>query len=420
MSRSTSNSGNRERGKFAIDIGSTVIKLATIGNDGDLLDQEFHERNYESEISDQVAEILSPHRIDANRDEVVICSSANGGLRVGVVCLTASYSGWAYRNQVLLGGANPVYVQEISATEPTTQYVDILIVGGGIDCADVDEMRLLVENFSPSNYNFGALVYAGNKFLAKEFVEHFPDAKVVHNPMANGLSHPKDTIFVALRDAYLEDLVYKQGITEVAKNYGCVIRPTPEVVNSGYYRAMNEGLFPDISGASVLMDIGGATTDFHYTVELVRDDSENRPPDGLSIARYVFTDLGVYASVDSTVLQLRRNPRTFEFLDVVLGSDVSDTYRQLREGEYSPPADILGYACIFLGLDRFSRGDGPGLPTAELSKLNKIILTGGAAQLLDENKVADLVGLFLTSSIDSRFITIDRKYEIWVYGSARN
>lgn len=394
-----------------------MIKLATVGDDGALLDQEFHQRDYEAEIPDQLESILDPFQEKLEGQDLVVCSSANGGLRVGVVCLSGSYSGWVYRNQVLLGGANPIFIHEITNPESSLQHVDVLIVGGGIDCPDNEAMRILIENFSPQDYSYGTLVFAGNKFLANDFRSKFPDAKIIDNPMTNGLFHADDSIFVALRDAYLEDLVYKRGISEIAEKYGCVVRPTPEVVNRGYYRAITENLFPDLSGASVLMDIGGATTDFHYAVELVRDDSVNRPPTGSSVARYVFTDLGVFASLDSTVLQLRRNPRTFEFLATTLNADVSDTYRQLREGEYTPSAELLGYACIFLGLDRFSVGGGPGLPSADLSKLNKLVLTGGAAQLLDEDVVARLVSIFLPSAIDSRFVMIDRKYEIWVQGA---
>ena len=73
-----------------------------------------------------------------------------------------------------------------------------------------------------------------------------------------------------------------------------------------------------IAGACILMDVGGATTDFHYTVEIIREDSENWPSLGSSSARYVFTDLGIVASRDSTLLQIRSHPRLYDFLSRIL------------------------------------------------------------------------------------------------------
>ena len=52
---------------------------------------------------------------------------------------------------------------------------------------------------------------------------------------------------------------------------------------------------------------------------------------------------------------------------------------------------MLSYACLFLALDRFAKGRGPGLPTADLGRVAQIILTGGAAQSLDETVVQRIV-----------------------------
>lgn len=402
---------------YTVDIGSTVLKFARVDSQGKLIDQQFEDRDFDAEIVDQLDGLLDSHAAELCPDNLVICSSANGGLRVGVVCLSSSYSGAVLRNQVLLGGANPVFFDEIRQSAPNPAYVDVLLVGGGIDCPDYGPMEMLISRFSPSNYSYGSLVYAGNRHLAAQFKDRFPEARIIDNPMADGLGAINDTVFVALRDAYLDDLVYKRGVSEVAHRFAGIVCPTPEVVNKGYYKVITEQLFPEMTGASILIDIGGATTDFHYTVEVVRDDSVHRPASGTSVARYVFTDLGVFASRDSTVMQLRRNPRTFEFLETVFESDVSEIYRLLREGDFEPQPGLLACACVFLGLDRFSRGGGPGLPTADLGKLDKLVLTGGAAQMIEEEKAAAIASLFLSKPVDAGFVMIDRRYEIWVQGA---
>jgi hypothetical protein len=171
-----------------------------------------------------------------------------------------------------------------------------------------------------------------------------------------------------------------------------------------------------IVGTCLALDIGGATTDLHYTVELIDDDSPVRPSSGVSVARYVFTDLGIVASRETLALQLRNHPKLYEFLAVAAGSGGAEIYAALREGEYEPTPELLSYACLFLALDRFANGRGSGLPTARLDRLAQLILTGGAAQSLDESVVSRVLGMMLSAGTLAPLVQIDRRYEIWVAG----
>jgi hypothetical protein len=294
--------------------------------------------------------------------------------------------------------------------------VDILLVGGGIDCEDAGPLELRLRRFDAKAYRFGALLYAGNRCLADAFVQRFPEAAVVANPLADTLSSRSNSVFEVLRRAYLDDLIYKEGVSELGSHLSQGIRPTPEVVSRGFQRALLKRSSLEVVGACILIDVGGATTDFHYTVEIVREDSDNRPAEGASVARYVFTDLGIVASRDSTLLQLRGDPRLYELLACVLKDDVRDAYRLLREGEYDCSPELLAYACLFLGLDRFAHGRGPGLPTADLGKVAQIILTGGAAQPMSEEVVARMVRLLLPDASGNPMIVVDRHYQVWVDG----
>jgi hypothetical protein len=289
-----------------------------------------------------------------------------------------------------------------------------LLVIGGIDCADAAPLRARLRGFHADRHRFGTLVYAGNRYLAEEFLALNPGATVIPNPLADGLSTRESSVFEALRRAYLDDLVQKEGVGQLRSTLTRNIRPTPEVVSRGFLRALQNRSGLKLAGACVLMDIGGATTDLHYTVELIRDDSEEKPFEGLSVARYVFVDLGVVASFDSTVLQLRIHPRLYEFLSEVLEGDVRDVYRLFREGDYVPSVALLSYACFFLALDRFAHGRGPGLPTANLNKIAQVVMSGGAAQMLDESVLRRLLELHVTNGRPQ--ILIDRKYQVWVDG----
>lgn len=419
MTRATPNSSRTAaatRARVAVDIGSTVVKLARLRDDGTIESQELVPRDFEAGIARQVEALLERSGTPLDADDIVVCSSANGGLRVGIVCLAVHYSGAALRNQVLLAGANPVYVHALAEQPGSLEHVDILVVGGGIDCADAPLLEAHLRQFDPRRYRFSALVYAGNRYLAPLFKQAFPDASIVPNPLADTLTGRSLSVFEAVRRAYLDDLVYKEGVSELRGNLSRGIRPTPEIVSRGFQRALANSSTLPISGACAVLDIGGATTDLHYTVEIVRDDSEQRPAPGVSVARFVFTDLGIAASRDSLLLQLRNHPRLYEFLAAVLGGDTGATYQAIREGEWEPVPLVLSYACLFIAFDRFAQGRGPGLPTADLVRIAQIVLTGGASQTMDVAAVARILALFRPADSGMPDVVIDRRYQLWVDG----
>ena len=402
----------------AIDIGSTVVKVALVGDDRSLLSQRFYARDFEAGIFRQVESLLALHGASAESPAVRICSSANGGLRVGIVCLTKHFSGSVLRDQVLLAGANPVFVHSFDEEPKELSFVDILVIGGGIDCADAAPLEERLDKFAFEKYRFGAMLFAGNKYLGELFRRRYPSTLVVRNPLAERLASSDNSVFETIRRSYLDDLVYKEGISELSSALSSGIRPTPEVVSRGFQRAVN-GASIGVIAPCLLLDVGGATTDLHYTVEIVKNNDGVRPPasSGGSVGRYVFTDLGIVASRDSLLLQLRSHPRLYEFLSAVLADDTTETYRLFREGEYRPSQEVLAYGCLFLAMDRFAQGRGPALPTGDLAQLAQVVLTGGGSQGMSEETASRVISLIVPGS-SKPHILIDRKYEVWVEGIA--
>lgn len=401
---------------LAIDIGSTIIKIAHLGEDGSLSQQTFEPRDFEAGIAAQVGGLLRNFDMSGDHGDILACSSANGGLRVGIVSLTDYYSGAVLRNQALSAGANPLFVDQFDRSEGNLQSVDMLLVGGGIDCLDAGPLARRLEAFNADLYHFKTLAYAGNRHLASAFVDRHPQALIIDNPLAKGLRSTNDGVFETLRRAYLDDLVHKEGISDLRIGAAGGVRPTPEVVNRGFHRAVLNRSSIEVPGSCVLVDIGGATTDLHYTVEIVLDESDDRPLAGSSIARYVFTDVGIVMSRDSTLAQMRNHPRIYNFLTQVIEGDVREIYRLLRESDYDPEPAVLAYGCLFLALDRFTQGKGPGLPAVDLSRVSQFILTGGASQILDEQRIARILCLFIGDSSSDPGVLIDRDYQVWVDG----
>jgi len=402
--------------RIALDIGSTVVKIAWLDSMGQLVRQRFFPRDLAAGVSQQVRCLLAELGIDPEQQPMLACSSANGGLRVGIVCLSMHFSGATMRNQVLLAGANPMFVHEFDETANDPPRVDILLVGGGVDCEPARPARERLLRFDPGRYRYGTLIYAGNRHLAGAFVARFPDAMVIANPQGEVLSNRVGSVFETIRRAYLDDLVFKEGISELPASLAHRIRPTPEVASRGFLRSVSGDSSFTIVGTCLALDIGGATTDLHYTVELVSEDSPVRPASGVSVARYVFPDLGIVASRDTLLMQLRAHPHLYEFLSAVGGTNVQDMYVGLRDTEIDPPPELLSYACLYLALDRFAKGKGPGLPVAHLDTLAQLILTGGAAQAMQEAVVRRIMALLLSPGSQAPLVQVDRRYEIWVAG----
>jgi hypothetical protein len=398
--------------RTALDIGSTVIKVADLDPAGRIIAQAFHPRDLTIPIARQIESILSE---DRERKDIAICSSANGGLKAGVISLTQSFSGAEMRNQILLAGANPAFVHTMEdTTRGHAERLDILLVGGGIDCESPGPLGARLNVLDLTNYHYDAIVYAGNRFLASAFRQRYPSARIIANPISDGLTATKPSVTDLVRHAYLDDLVHKDGISALQKQYSVVVRPTPEIVNRGFMRLVSNHSELAVPGPCVLVDIGGATTDLHYTVDALREDSMEQTSRTASVARYVFTDLGTAASRDSTNLQLKSHPRTHALLTECVSGDVTDIYRGIREGEHELDGTAIAYACLYFALERFARGAGKGLPTADFSRISNVVLTGGGAQDLDE-QLADRV-VQLATGIGSLKTIVDRRYQIWIDG----
>ncbi|MGH8218548.1 MAG: glutamate mutase L [Steroidobacteraceae bacterium] len=412
----TTRPSDRTTARFAIDIGSTIVKVARIGPSGEICSQQFHPRDFTAGIASQVGSLLAATGADIETDDILISSSANGGLRVGILCLSKEYSGSAVRNQVLLAGANPVFVDSFDEEPSAHGMVDLLIIAGGVDCPDAAPLRTHLERFDPARYRFRTLVYCGNRFESAALLDRFADAIVIANPLATSLAGNQPSVFEAVRRAYLDDLIFKEGVSELPERLRRGVRPTPEVANRGFQQAIANQSSVVVFSPCLLLDIGGATTDLHYTTEIVRDDSPERPLTGTSVGRHVFTDLGIFASRDSLIMQLRAHPRLYEFLAVVEGRKSPEIFRAMREDAYDPSGPLLSYGCLFLALERFASGRGPGLPMADLSKVAQVMLTGGAAQALDEEIGRKVVQLVTADAEDAPIVSVDRKYALWIEG----
>ncbi len=397
---------------YAVDIGSTLIKIAGITGTSA---RSYHLRTNNNPLSRHVSNIIDEIQAAEPEAKFRICSSANGGLRVGILCLSMRFSGRATAKLATLAGANVVYVHAMRDIDQLpSATIDFLIVTGGIDCHDTTAIQRHLQRFDFSAVPATGIIYAGNQQLASWFQAAYRGAITVANPVDDSLAIDDDTLANTLRNAYLDDIIHKDGVSSLQSRSEVPIWPTPAVVNQGFKavaRQQAAGVYPV---PLILIDIGGATTDLHYGVELLPDDSESRVDDYAADHRHVFTDLGVATSRANTVARLVDHPRLFAFLAAVDPSAARQLYDLAHQGTIAD--ELLFYACFFLALDAVGVGHDGTAPRLRVEKASAIVVTGGASQAIDISRANRIAALLAADGAHQPAVILDEDYSIWTVG----
>jgi uncharacterized protein (TIGR01319 family) len=195
-------------------------------------------------------------------------SSAAGGLRVAAVGLVPDLTGMAARQASLGAGARVVFTgsyvlapEEIAALRDARP--DILLLTGGTDGGNsqvlLENARRLAAARLPAT-----MVLAGNKSARAEARTILEAAgcelRVAENvlPTLDALS--VDSAQAAIREVFLERIVVARGIEALRDWARDGLLPTPRAVLEAT-RFLADGA-PGL-GTTVVVDIGGATTDVH-------------------------------------------------------------------------------------------------------------------------------------------------------------
>jgi len=158
----------------------------------------------------------------------------------------------------------------------------------------------------------------------------------------------------------------------------------------------------------LVIDIGGATTDIHFSTDLALDRySEN------NFDRLVFKKLGVFKSRKSLLFVSRNNEYMYELLQYLnISEDIYDINNKIY-GESK-----LMQMALFLALFKVSKLDDKCI-SLQLGKVNELVITGGAAITLCRTEIYKVVEFFNSILIDVEFspnIVIDNEYVIWTQG----
>ena len=386
--------------KLFIDIGSTYFKVAEEGK----IQQYFRDfnKNILNDLNSKCSDIVSRYK----KEDIHVCSSANGGLSTLIIGLTNSFSLSYAINIAFNSGINiidTVLYPKIETETVPSELIDVVIVVGGIDSVEKVFDEKLLNYLEKVNYQ--NIVYVGSKLNVPFLEKNLENVVVLENIISDKLKIQEEALKNYLTDLYQADIVGKEDIKQLYEITDNQIFSTPYIVNRSLPK-INERL--DVADPFIVVDIGGATTDIHYSRDLVNDNivSEN------AYDRLVFKKLGVYKSRESLVHTAKNNEFVFELLEHL------NVTENILEEQSEKATRTLMQLAIFLVLYKVSKHHAQYVEL-NLEILNSIVLTGGITKVLTQAEVDDIVLFFYKKILQfhsAPTILLDSNYEIWTYG----
>lgn len=294
-----------------VDFGSTFTKALLVDVDGAKLVASASAR---TTVGTDVLEGWARCRDQLVRTEpaarqapVLACSSAGGGLRIGVVGNEELVTAEAGRRVALSSGGRVVHVgadgldparlDALRASRP-----DLVLLVGGTDGGNAEVVVSAARALAAARWP-GPVVLAGNAEAAADAGAALRSGGVAYEVAANvvpriGVLEPGPAR-AAIREAFLRHVIGGKQLSASAEFARMVTGPTPDVVLTGVE------LLASVAGDVAVVDVGGATTDVHSVVEVDPEDAvlSRQVVAPTTVTRTVEGDLGMRWSAVPTVQQ---------------------------------------------------------------------------------------------------------------------
>jgi mRNA-degrading endonuclease HigB of HigAB toxin-antitoxin module len=387
--------------KLLIDIGSTYFKVSSDNS----IEQHF--RDFNKDIFDDLIYKCGSEILNYDKESVHICSSANGGLSTLIIGLTNSYSLKYAKNIAFNSGINiieTVIFQNIEDYSIPSDLIDVVIVVGGIDSAQSIFNATLFNYLAKLNYS--NVVYVGSSAEVPNLEKNIANLVVLPNVIDNKLHIVEEHLKEYLTNLYQADIVGKEDIKSLYKITSNQIYSTPYIVNKTL--PLLDANF-SVVNPYILIDIGGATTDIHYSKDLVDENIVTQN----EYDRLVFKKLGVYKSKESLVFAAQNNEFVYELLTYLKVTE------NILEESSSKATKILMQLAIFLVLTKMSHYK-KAYVNLKLLSVNSIVLTGGITKVLCDEEIEEIISFFYTKILNSNHkptVVLDKEYSIWTLGS---
>ncbi|HIP58923.1 MAG TPA: methylaspartate mutase [Campylobacterales bacterium] len=386
--------------KLLIDVGSTYFKASSNGK----IEQFF--RNFDKTIEDDLKEKCGELIAKFEKEDIHICSSANGGLSTLIIGVTNSFSLKFATNIAYNSGINiidTILFSSIKSYAIPAELIDVVIIVGGIDSVSGIFDEKLLKYLK--NINYSNIVYVGSALEVEFMRENIENIVILDNIVNNRLQVEEEGLKHYLTNLYQSDIIGKEDIKELYHITANQIYSTPYIVNSSL-ESLHKKF--DVVDPFILIDIGGATTDIHYGTDLVHDNLIQES----GYDRLVLKKLGVYKSRDSLVFAAKNNEFVYELLNLL------NVTENILEEKSENATKILMQLSIFLVLYKVS-SQHEGYITLDVEKLNSIVFTGGITKVLSFDDVELILNFFYKKILGFHqipTIIIDTEYKIWTIG----
>jgi uncharacterized protein (TIGR01319 family) len=263
----------------AVDFGSTFTKAVAVDvGSGELVARAEHPTTIDTDVMEGWqacrAALVQADRAVAKAD-VLACSSAGGGLRIGVVGNEELVTAEAGKRVALSSGGRVVAVVSggLSATaqkELRKDRPDVVLLLGGTDGGNSAVLVQAATTLAKYRWR-KPVVVAGNVEAREEIDGLLTEAGVPHVLADNvvpeiGVFAP-DSARAAIREMFLRHVIGGKNLSRDPGFARLVRAATPDVVLRGV--EVLAGLHGDVA----VVDIGGATTDVHSVIELDPEDA---------------------------------------------------------------------------------------------------------------------------------------------------
>lgn len=259
-----------------VDFGSTYTKLTAVDIENeDIIATASHFTTVQTDINigyHKALELLYEKiDFDIKFDKVVACSSAAGGLKMAAIGLVEELTVEAAK-RVCLGAGGKVdlvfshKLTNVEVEQIKSKKIDIVLLAGGTDGGNSEVVLFNAEMLGIHGIDI-PIVYAGNKSCQDEiktiFEKYNLKGYICDNVMPKLNTLNIDSANQIIRQIFLENIIEAKGIKKIEEEIDQVVLPTPqavlkaaELLSTGF--ASEDGL-----GDLVVIDIGGATTDFY-------------------------------------------------------------------------------------------------------------------------------------------------------------
>ncbi len=157
--------------------------------------------------------------------------------------------------------------------------------------------------------DYNNIVYVGNRVDLKFLERYIPNLVVLANIITDRLKINEKPLREYLTHLYQSDIVGREDIKRLYEITSNQIYPTPYIVNLSLPKIRD--IF-DVVDPFLVVDIGGATTDIHYSTDLIV--GKNIITES-GYDRVVFKKLGVYKSRENLIFSAKSNEFVYELLE---------------------------------------------------------------------------------------------------------